>query len=182
LTLRNWALFGVFGPLVAYFFVILSVFLSPWFSWQDNALSDLGHAVNSKVAPIFNFGLLISGLFVLIYSIELRRYARYTGFCLLASGFTLQMIALFDEVYGIIHFGVSVLFFLLIGLASIAYVFEKKSPLALISFVIGLCSWLLFWTGIWGHGIAIPETVSSVAVTSWVASSAFGILRQERHD
>ncbi|MCK4483018.1 hypothetical protein KAU55_07295, partial [Candidatus Bathyarchaeota archaeon] len=58
---KTYALFGVIGSLLAYFSIGVSIALSPWFSWETNALSDLGHAVNSGVAPIFNFGLLLSG-------------------------------------------------------------------------------------------------------------------------
>jgi hypothetical membrane protein len=57
------SLFGVVGPLIAYFSIGVSMVLSPWFSWESNALSDLGHAIKSEVASIFNFGLLLVGFF-----------------------------------------------------------------------------------------------------------------------
>lgn len=55
---RVYALFGVIGPLLAYVFIGVSIMLSPWFTWESSALSDLGHSVNSEVASIFNIGLL----------------------------------------------------------------------------------------------------------------------------
>ena len=174
---KGFALFGVVGPLVAYVFIGLSIMLSPWFDWRSNALSDLGHSVKSGVAPIFNFGLLLAGFLVTVYSINtLRNYVKYTSYCLLISAFTLLLIAVFDEVYGLLHLIVSVLFFIWLGLASIAYAVERKSILASVAFIIGLGSWMLFWAGIYGGGIAIPETISSVVVTIWVMSSAFKIL------
>jgi hypothetical membrane protein len=178
---RRYALFGLIGPLVAFFFIALSIGLSPWFSWQDNALSDLGHATNSSVAPLFNFGLLVAGFFVTIYSVTvLRTHARYTSLCLLASALLLQLVAAFDETYGSLHFLVSVLLFVSFGFASAAYAVEKKPFLALSALVIGFCSWAFYFAGIYGGGIAIPETISSVAAVSWVASSALRTLRRKR--
>jgi hypothetical membrane protein len=63
---RKYALFGVVGPLVAYLFIGVSIVLSPWFSWWSNALSDLGHSVDSDVALLYNFGLLLAGFFMMI--------------------------------------------------------------------------------------------------------------------
>jgi hypothetical membrane protein len=178
---RRFALFGLVGPLVAFLFIALSIGLSPWFNWQDNALSDLGHATDSSVAPLFNFGLFFAGFLVMVYSVMvLRTHARYTGFCLLVSSLLLQLVAVFDEVYGSLHFLVSVLLFVSFGFASLAYGFEKRSALALAAFAIGFCSWAFYLAGVYGEGVAVPETISSVAVVSWVASSALKALRLER--
>jgi hypothetical membrane protein len=34
---REYTLFGVTGPLIAYIFIGIAIMLSPWFSWQKNA-------------------------------------------------------------------------------------------------------------------------------------------------
>jgi hypothetical membrane protein len=173
---RKYALFGVVGPLVAYFFIAVSIILSPWFSWSNNALSDLGHAVKSDVAPLFNFGLLLAGFFLITYSItSFRKHAKYTSHFLLISALLLQLIATFDEVYGPLHFYVSVLFFVSLGFASIVYAVERKSALASVAFMINLGSWILYSTEIYIVGIAVPETISSLAVISWVMLSALRI-------
>lgn len=173
---RKYALFGVVGPLVAYFFIGVSIMLSPWFSWWSNALSDLGHSVESDVASLYNFGLLLAGFFIMIYSITIfRDHAKYSGYCLLMSALMLQLVAAFDEVYGFLHFVVSVLFFVSLGFASIVYAVEGKSALALAAFVIGFGSWVLYLAGIYSAGIAVPETVSSVVTVSWVMLSALRI-------
>jgi len=78
---RIYVLFGVIGPISAYLLIGVSITLSPWFSWERNALSDLGHAVNSGVAPIFNFGLFLAGFLLTIYAVKvLKNYARWTGY------------------------------------------------------------------------------------------------------
>ena len=164
------------GPLVAYFFIGVSIMLSPWFSWWSNALSDLGHSVESDVASLYNFGLLLAGFFMMIYSITIfRDHTKYTSNCLLVSALMLQLVATFDEVYGSLHFVVSVLFFVLLGFASLVYAVERKSILALAAFVIGLGSWILYSAGMYSAGVAVPETISSVVTVSWVMLSALRI-------
>lgn len=177
---KIYALFGVIGPLIPYLSIGVSIALSPWFSWEKNALSDLGHAVKSGVAPIFNFGLLIAGFFLTIYAVKaLYKYARWTGYSLVISAFVLQLIAVFDEVYGLLHWLVSVLFFVLLGVTSLVYVVESKSYLALAAFTVGLISWAFYWAEIYNSGIAVPETISSVAVSLWIIPSALKIYRKE---
>ena len=88
---RNYALFGLLGPLAALLFIGVSILLSPWFSWGNNALSDLGHSVNSDVAPLFNFGLLLSGFFTILYALtSFRKHAKYTSYFLMLTGLPLR--------------------------------------------------------------------------------------------
>jgi len=182
LSERKYALFGLVGPLVAIFFIVVSIVLSPWFSWWSNALSDLGCSANSEVAPksevapLFNFGLLLSGFFLIVYSItSFRNHAKYTSYLLVIVGLTLQLVATFDEVYGSLHFQVSVLFFVALCFASISYVIEKRSVLAFAALVIGFASWILYGLEIYSSGIAVPETISSMATVTWVMLSALRI-------
>jgi hypothetical membrane protein len=178
---RGYAVFGLAGPLVAFFFIALSIGLSPGFSWQENALSDLGHATRSSVAPWFNFGLFFAGFLVVVYAVTvLAVHARFASYGLLASAVLLQLVAVFDEVYGGLHFFVSVLFFISFGLASLVFAVEKRSFVALVAFVIGLCSWAFYFAGLYGGGIAIPEAISSAAAVSWVVSSAIRTLQLEQ--
>jgi len=179
---RNYALFGLVAPLIAIFFIVVSIVLSPWFSWWSNALSDLGRsaatdvAPKSEVAPLFNFGLLLSGFLTILYSItSFRNHAKYTSYFLVLTGLSLQLVATFDEVYGSLHFQVSVLFFVALCFASISYVVEKRSVLAVTALVIGLCSWILYGLEIYSAGIAVPETISSMATVTWVMLSALRI-------
>jgi len=176
---RKYALFGLLGPLIGIFFVLLSIFLSPWFSWWSNALSDLGHSINSEVAPLFNFGLILSGFFIMFYAItSLKYHAKYTSYILVMAGLTLQLVATFNEVYGFLHFLVSVLFFITIGLTSIIYAIEKRSVLAFAALIIVLSSWILYWFEIYSGGIAIPEMISSTATSSWILVSALRTIKR----
>jgi hypothetical membrane protein len=173
---RNYALFGLFGPLTALLFIGISIILSPWFSWGNNALSDLGHSINSDVAMLFNFGLLLSGFFTILYALtSFRNHAKYTSYFLVFTGLALQLVATFNEVYKPLHFQVSVLFFLTLCFVSVTYIIEKRSVLAVVALVIGFASWILYGMEIYSFGIAVPEIVSSIAISIWVVRSALRI-------
>jgi hypothetical membrane protein len=49
--------FGAAAAATPLLLVLLAALLSGWFNPLTNALSDLGHATRSPVAPIFNLGL-----------------------------------------------------------------------------------------------------------------------------
>lgn len=169
---RVYTLFGVFGPLLVYISIILSLVLSPWFSWENNMLSDLGNAANSNVAPIFNLGLLLSGFFMMIYALTVfKKHAKYSSYCLFVSTFFVQLLAAFNEVYGSLHYAVAVPHFVMLSLTSIVYTMEKRSVVALVTLSIVMISWLLYTLNIFNFGIAVPETVSKLVV-AWIMYSA----------
>lgn len=172
---RIYALFGVFGPLLLYISILLSLALSPWFSWENNTLSDLGHAVNSDAAPIFNLGLLLAGFFIMVYALTVfKKHAKYSSYCLLVSTFFVQLLAAFNEVYGSLHYVVAVPHFLMLSLTSVVYTVEKRSAFALITFSMVMFSWLVYTLNIFNIGIAVPETVSKLVV-AWIMYSAIRI-------
>ena len=175
---RNSALLGILVPVLAYSFIALAIFLSPWFRWQSNALSDLGHAARSSVAPIFNFGLLLTGLLTSLYALlSLKTYAKWTAISLAFTGFSLQTIGAFDEVYGFLHYIVSVIFFVSKGVTSIVYAAEKRSYLGLIGFAVVALSWGLYFIGFYNAGVAVPEMISTLGILPWVAMTALRAYR-----
>lgn len=176
---RVYALFGIFGPLTVYTSIAVSLALSPWFNWQTNMLSDLGHAVTSNTASIFNFGMLLAGFFMMIYSLTVfKKHARYSSFCLLVSTFLVQMLAVFNEAYGSLHYFVAVPHFVMLSLTSIVYTVEKRSAVAITTFLIVMLTWLLYSLNILNIGIAVPETMSKL-VLAWIMYSAVKIYFQK---
>ena len=103
-----------------------------------------------------------------------RKYAKYTSVCYGISAFSLQLVATFNEIYGSLHFVVSVVFFLSIGLSLIVYIAEKKRYIGILPFFLGLISWISYGR-LYNSGIAVPETVSSLAVVSLIVYSAIRI-------
>jgi len=177
---RLYALLGIIGPLIAFLFIGISIASAPWFRWSRNALSDLGHASRLESALYYNFGLAAGGLLITIYAVtSLMNRARYTGLCLAASAFSLQLVAVFDEIYGHTHLIVSEVFFILLLLSSLIYALERRSIIASCSFIVGLCAWILYWMNLYSAGIAVPEIISATAAVSWIIISALEALRKK---
>ncbi|MCW4019893.1 MAG: DUF998 domain-containing protein [Candidatus Bathyarchaeota archaeon] len=173
---RTYALCGILGPLISYVFIGISIASAPWFSWEKNALSDLGNALRKESAPYYNFGLALAGLLTAVYAVTaFRKHAKHTSLCLAASSFLLQLLAVFDEVYGHLHTALSILFFIAIILSALVYAIEKRSILSSTSFIIGLGAWTLYLAKVYSAGFAVPETISATATVSWILWSALRI-------
>ncbi|MCS7104419.1 MAG: DUF998 domain-containing protein [Thermofilaceae archaeon] len=144
--------------------IALAALMASWFNLFYNALSDLGHATRSSVAPIFNFGLSAGGFLVSATAITCAvKKCKLIGVTLAIAGYILVLIAVFDEVYGWLHFYVSVAFFLLIAVLLVEYAFENrglKGALALLATLVGVVSWFLHLVYRIPPGAAIPELVS----------------------
>ena len=176
---KIYALLGIVGPLIAYLFIGISIASAPWFRWSRNALSDLGHALRTESALYYNFGLAAAGLLIAVYAVtSLINQAKFTGLCLAASAFSLQLVAVFDEIYGYAHMLVSEAFFILLLLSSLLYAVEKRSIVAVSSFAVGLCAWAFYWMDLYSAGVAVPEIISATAATSWIIISAVETLRK----
>lgn len=172
---KTYALLGVAGPLLVYLSIIVSLALSPWFSWETNMLSDLGDAINSEVALIFNGGLLLAGFFLLIYALTaFRKHAKYSSYCLLVSTFFVQLLATFNDAYGALHYAAAVPHFLMLSATSLVYSYEKRSAFALATFAVVMFTWLIYGLNIFSIGIAVPETVSKL-VLLWIMYSGIKI-------
>ena len=148
-------------PLLA---IGIAILLSGWFDIVNNALSDLGHAIKSPVAPIFNFGLSLGGALILYLSaICLYKSSKLFSSTSSLVGFALILVAVFDEVYKGLHFTVSVVFFLSLALFLIAYAVYFKSYLPLPALGIFIIAWILHLAYKVPKGAAIPELVSVFA-------------------
>lgn len=159
--------FGILAIISLYSSIFISICISPWFNWTNNALSDLGNLSHDS-ASIFNFGLLVSGLLLILYSIKfLAHHAPKTSYFLAFNGFCLQLVGLFCENYGAIHFYVSVLLFSSLIFSSLAYFIERKCYLAIIV-LLEIPIWILHFQGILFKGAAIPEIISSFLMLPWL--------------
>ena len=163
------------APLIAFASISIAITYSPWFSWSRSALSDLGHSLESPVAPVFNLGLAFSGTLIVIYSVtSLYRKTKSSWFVLAMTGFFLILIAVFDEAYGKIHSLVSLLFFLTGTFGCLVFYTEKKNPLALIGFLISTGVWTTYFylpriiEAKISVGMAVPEFISSIAISAWI--------------
>jgi hypothetical membrane protein len=186
---RVAACFGIMAPAWALVSIGISIALSPWFSWTDNAISDLGVA---NVAPLFNFGLIVSGILASLFIIGLARINRKNllGFVgsisLLLSSLSLIGIGVFSEAFGLVHFYFSLAFFtlLIVSLIIFGIHFSLSTAtrfLGIFTFLVGIIS-LSGWIG-WAivnlSGVAIPEMISIILASFWIFVLSIRMYREE---
>lgn len=145
--------------------IAISAYLSNWFDLYHNALSDLGHATRSTVSPLFNLGLSLGGLLMSVFGAKyVISYSRLIGLLVALTGYLLILISVFDEVYGSLHFIVSILFFILLLLTMLIYVLMSRNKILILTAVILLSFNAFVW---YTHialktprGAALPELAS----------------------
>jgi len=174
ITLRTAGICGVLTPIIVLTSILLAIYYSPWFSWTENALSDLG--VQGIAAILFNPSLIVGGILTIIFAIGLREFllnktlGRIGTLVLILDAAMLCAIGIFPETAGVIHRYVSVAFFVLlpislflIGVAMMQEPSERK--LGLFTIIAGIAAatvWMLQW-----RAAAIPEIIAVFAASVW---------------
>jgi len=163
---------GIFIPVVIFTCLGLSILSSPWFTWTQHALSDLG--IQQNTAVLFNYGLILGGILTLIFSLGLIQILsnKIGAYLLALSSFALIGIGLFPETIFVLHFLTSASFFILltiamliIGLTSKKNSFECKiGTFALMLTLITISSIVFLFHF---EGIAIAEAFSCFPAFVW---------------
>jgi len=171
---------GILASVVVLSSVLTAISRSPSFSWTANALSDLGGsgaASGNGAASIFNSGLIIGGVLMIIFAAGRfvaggKALERVGAILLFLGAIALACIGVFTESAGDIHmyvagafFGISALSFFLIG-GGLILAGSKKFGLltVLMGFLVGI-PWALVSVY---NGWAIPETLSAGVIFIWV--------------
>ncbi len=186
-SLRLSALSGISAVSIGYFTVFLSMALSPWFSWAENALSDLGVG---GAGVIFNLGLAASGSLMMAFSLGLVELSegcwawRLGSYLLLLDAISLMGVGIFNEGFGRIHLYLSLAFFTLMPISlttlGISLWRRGRKPLGLFTLSMGLATpaaWMMPW-----RGAAIPEAISASATAIWVVKMSLWMLRSGARD
>ena len=174
---------GVCGILVLIVFLtilFLSIQQVPWFSWTENAISDLG---KQDAAPfIFNNGIIITGIMFLFFSIGLSKELKekYVSplFLSLSSVFLIGVGLV--PLPNIFHVYLSGMFFGALGYAFFSFgysyykdsipFFRKMGIFAIFNLILTLSSpiFLLFF-----EGVAIPEMILIIPGFIWCVLFGF---------
>ena len=151
---------------------------SPWFTWTNNALSDLG--LQGISAAIFNNGIIVVGLLFLIFSVGLITILenKIGAYLLNISSVSLIFAGVFPESSFVLHYFFSVAFFgsLIIALLFFAFSIEKTSfgknmgRIAFGLFFLSIASTAFLFIF---KGIAIPESLIIFPTFFWFIG--FGI-------
>ena len=119
-SIRIGAIAGIASPIIGIITVLLSVYFSPWFIWQENALSDLGveQAGGTQIAIyLFNIGLIIAGSLIAVFAVLTRsslpsnRRSKIAYAILFIGGINLALVGIFTENFPVIHRIVALLYF-----------------------------------------------------------------------
>ena len=175
--LATWC--GVAAVTVAIVSILLAVLAAPWFSWTDDALSNLGTA-QADYPWLFNYGLVLSGLLALpfswrLYSAGDHPIERLGGLTLALSVTCLALVGVFPAGHPY-HLPAAVAFYL--GFTLSLWFHGTGESLAggpergTVSIWTGIVH-LLAWIGwaVWFSdrtGLAIPETVGAFTLIGWV--------------
>lgn len=165
---------GIIAPIVAFSVIGTAILTHPWFSFRQNALSDLGNP-DVEMNWIFNSGLILGGLLGLLFAMDLigrvSGAERFGAVILALAMISLVMIGVFPEGTSL-HFPSAISFYLLSAAAMT--VFGAIWTLSSAERWLGVLSLILVIAGItiatipdW-DGIAIPETAGAVIIFIWV--------------
>jgi hypothetical membrane protein len=192
-TKRVGAAAGFATPIIAFACIFAAIISYPAFSWTNNALSDLG-VVSGVTGTLFNFGLIISGVLGFVFAVfGLLGFAGKTWVGKLGSAVfaaatvALILIGIFNEHFSPTHYLVSVAFFTVSPLAlfilTSAFYLNGNRGLAAFTAAIGLAAavpWILQFTIQYVPKVAIPETISALAVSIWAIVLSAEMLKTKK--
>jgi len=180
---RLFGWFGIITPVFGFAMIFLAISTAPWFSWEANALSDLG--VEGFTAILFNGGLGMTAAVMSMFSLGIYEYTKgdrlgFAAFIVnIASVVFLVGIAVFNENVRPYHYIFSVAFFVALPLSMLimgAYFLRRgMRDIGLLSVAAGAIGYLI-WALSW-DGVAIPEAVSAGAAGVWSIAMGFQMTR-----
>ncbi len=187
------AVAGIVTPILGFTCILLAIASYPSFSWTNNALSDLGVG-KGYTGPFFNFGLYASGFLGLVFSVfGLFSYlgksvvGKVGAVAFAAATVALIGIGVFNESFSGTHFAFSVSFFVLAPIAlfiiAVAFALAEELSIAVFTVSIGIMAalpWILLFAINYVPGVAIPETISALAVSVWVITLSYRMVKQAK--
>ncbi len=174
---------GIIGPTTAILMIFLAVNRAPWFSWTDNALSDLGV---SEVAYLFNSAVIFAGVLNFVFAMGVNRVfgqdrlSKIGSLILVLGGTSLGLVGVFTEDTPVIHSLVAMGYFVLFPVALIILGYSLRNIDRKYG-VFTILSGVLAFGGIFGlmgfyRGLAIPEIVEAVILALWTASMGYKLM------
>ncbi len=174
---RLAGLCGIVSPIVTLTLIFVAVAQSPWFSWHDNALSDMGI---SQTPNSFNAALLIGGVTYLVFVIGFLRWlgptsslSQLAAWLMLVGGISLTLIGILTEAAGGIHDIVAATYFLVTPLAYVLFGIDLLRRGARVRGALTITAGaaaLMFIAAVPHKRIAVPEILAAVIIAAWTFS------------
>jgi hypothetical membrane protein len=182
---------GIIASTLPLIMIFASTMLEKSFSWNKNALSDIGV---SQTAWLFNIALIIGGLLNLLFAFGLRNYLGKIRWLkigvslLIVSSISLALVGVFTENYSIIHALVALGYLLLAPVAIICIGQEVKSKkFGKASLTLGIIALLaIFGLPVITFvvnlqiGFAVPEFAESLLLSIWTFWVSINLLQRNR--
>ena len=184
---------GIIGSTLPLIMIVASTMLDKYFSWNKNALSDIGV---SQLSWLFNSALVVGGVLNLLFAFGLRNYLGKTRgskigvLLIIVSSFSLALVGVFTENYSIIHvlFALGYLLLTPLGLICIGWG-EKSHRIGKASLVFGIAALLaIFGLPIMTFGanlqigFAVPEFSEALVLSIWTLWVSLKLVRHKISD
>lgn len=156
-------------------------------------MSDLG-VQEGITAPLFSYGLIISGILALVFASGLFTILRSQilgkvgAFVFLLATAALVAIGIFPENIKPMHYYASVAFFALFPVAMlflvVAFLQMHKAKSGLFTLAVALTAaspWAVQFAIEYVPNVAIPETISALSASTWATILGFNMLKQASH-
>ncbi len=181
---------GLFGPMITIVLIFLTIRLSPWFTWNVSALSDLG------VHPygyIFNSALIFEGLMNTIFILYLysSKAPRLGSIMILIAGIFLALVGVFTETYLLVHWLVALVYFVVFPLGAIALTYSirnRYNRFFISTTVLSLVSLAIIMTGVLADlgplkinniGLSVFEMSEAILLSIWSIYLSLGYYYQK---
>jgi hypothetical membrane protein len=185
--LRVAGLCGIIGSVLPVTMVVAGTFLSSWFRWDVNALSELGVG---EEALLFNSAMLIGGVLNFLFDIGVYRYfkgkqARTGAISLMLSSMFLALSGVFTVDSLLLHVLVALGYFMLApaGFIIIGYrtpdTVVKKLSIAcgIAALAAILILPVIFYVAPFNVGFAVPELIEALIILVWTVFISTKLLR-----
>jgi hypothetical membrane protein len=187
--IRIAGVLGIIGSILPLFMILASTALEKSFSWNKNALSDIGV---SQTAWLFNSALIVGGLLNLLFAIGLRNYLGKTKWLkigvslLIVSSISLSLVGVFTENYDVIHVFVALGYLLLAPLGLICINRgEESKQFGKVNLTLGIIALLVIFglpvitfAANLQIGFAVPEFAEALLLAIWTFWASLRLLRK----
>ncbi|MCO6040245.1 DUF998 domain-containing protein [Thermococcus alcaliphilus] len=174
--MKRWVrILGLSFPFLTFGGIFIAIYLNPWFSLTENALSDMG-SIKNPIEYVFNSLLVFLGLLGLVFGVEMLKEKRVTVLFPLGM-ISLLLVGIFPEEYkphSFFALSFYILLFADIFICGLRQRSKKKSALIWLLSSPLVFIMMLYLTRVF-EGLAIPELVGALFINAWIVYLALEV-------
>ncbi|MGD0330384.1 MAG: DUF998 domain-containing protein [Nitrososphaeria archaeon] len=181
-------LFGIISSVLPLIMILTATFISGWFRWDTNALSDLGI---SKESTIFNSAVLIGGTIDFLFALGISQYLdkdrriKIGVVSIMLSSICLALVGIFTENHLALHATFAIGYFILAPIGFILIGYGTRQGLTRkVSIVAGIAAIMaifvlpiVFFVLSARVGFAVPELIEALIISAWTTFMSIKLLK-----